>query len=220
MKLLLALLVSLMAIAPAGAASGKVAVGIAPGAHAAEVAAVVQVRTGGVASLNLAALDAITVRVADVDQALRQLRSLPGTTYVERLDRARRLAFTPDDPLLARQWHLPLIGAFDAWPEPPVLGDVLVAVIDSGIDGAHPELMDRIEEARSFVSSAATTDSIGHGTMVAGEIAAATNNAGGIAAPGLSVRPARRQGRRLRWLHFARGRGEGRFAGRSTAGRA
>ena len=188
MRTALCLLVALALSAPAAAASGKIAVGLESGVLPAEVAEQVEARTGGVASLNLAALEAITVRVADVDTALGQLEGLPGASYVERLDRSRQLAFTPDDPLFAQQWHLPLIRAFDAWPEPPALDPVLVAVIDSGVDGEHPDLVDRIEEARSFVSSPATTDSVGHGTMVAGEIAAATNDTGGIASAGFPVR--------------------------------
>ena len=47
-----------------------------------------------------------------------------------------------------------------------------VAVIDSGIDGGHPEFAGRIVLAKSFVGGSALTDEQGHGTFVAGEIAA------------------------------------------------
>ena len=188
MRVALCILLALVVAAPAAAAPGKIAVGLEAGVLPAELAEEVEARTGGVASLNLAALGAITVRVSDVDIAIGQLEGLLGSSFVERLDRPRRLAFTPNDPLLAQQWHLPLIRAFEAWPDPPALEAVLVAVVDSGVDGEHPDLMDRIEDARSFVSTPATTDTIGHGTMVAGEIAATTNNAGGIASAGFPVR--------------------------------
>jgi subtilisin family serine protease len=188
MRLALLILVALALAAPAAAGPGKIAVGVAPGATPAEVAGAAEARTGGVASLNLAALDAVTVRVVDVDRALVQLRRLPGASYLERLDRPRKLAFVPDDPLMGEQWYLPLIRGFDAWLELPALEPVIVAVIDSGLDGTHPEFFDRVEEARSFVSAPALNDSIGHGTMVAGEIAAAANNAAGIAGLGLNVR--------------------------------
>ncbi len=188
MRILLAFAVALALTAPAVAHPGKVAVGLERGASPTRVAAAAEARTGGVASTELAPLSAITVRVADVDWALPALSRIRGVSYVERLDRPRRVAFVPNDPLFGDQWYLPLVRAFDAWPELPVLNPVLVAVVDSGFDGDHPDLVDRVEEARSFVSSPATTDSIGHGTMVAGEIAAATNNGTGIAGIGFPVR--------------------------------
>ena len=63
-------------------------------------------------------------------------------------------AFTPNDPLAARQWYLTQIRAFDVWPQPPVLSPVKVAVIDSGIDGGHPEFQGRIAAARSLATQA------------------------------------------------------------------
>lgn len=188
MRPLLAVVVALVVATPALAGPGKVAVGLERGASAARVAAAAEARTGGTASTDLAPLAAITVRVDDVDSALPQLRRLRGVSYVERLDQPRHVAFTPNDALFTEQWYLPLVRAFDAWPEVPALNPVLVAVVDSGIDADHPDFAGRIEDARSFVSSPATTDSIGHGTMVAGEIAAATNDGVGIASGGFSAR--------------------------------
>ena len=54
-------------------------------------------------------------------------------------------------------------------------------MIDSGIDGTHPELRDRIAASKSFVAGPATVDTQGHGTFVAGLIAAQTNDGVGIA---------------------------------------
>ena len=85
-------------------------------------------------------------------------------------------AFVPNDPLYPRQYYLVQDHAFDAWPGLPALKPVLVAVVDSGIDGGHPEFKGRIAAAKSFVGGKALVDSVGHGTFVAGEIAALTNN--------------------------------------------
>jgi stage II sporulation protein D len=101
--------------------------------------------------------------------------------------RARRLAFVPNDPLIGRQWYLGQIRAFDYWQQLPPLASVKVAVIDSGVDGKHPEFQDQVYAWKSFVSSSAKVDTQGHGTFVAGEIAAATNNGVGIAGIGFPV---------------------------------
>ena len=96
-------------------------------------------------------------------------------------------AFTPNDPLAPRQWYLAQDRAFDFWPTFPLLAPVRVAVIDSGIDGGHPEFAGRIAASRSFVGGSALVDQFGHGTFVAGIIAAATDNGEGIAGIGLSA---------------------------------
>lgn len=78
------------------------------------------------------------------------------------------------DPVLAGQWFLSAIHAFDFWPTPPPsLVPVRVAVLDSGIDGSHPDFKGRIAVSRSFVGGSPLVDQVGHGTMVAGEILAA-----------------------------------------------
>ena len=110
-----------------------------------------------------------------------RLRDLPGATYVERLGARRVTAAVPNDPLVPRQWHLEATRAYDFWDAIPLLPPVRVAVIDSGIDGNHPELAPRIVGSRSFVGGSARVDEEGHGTFVAGVIAATVNNAQGIA---------------------------------------
>jgi hypothetical protein len=92
--------------------------------------------------------------------------------------------FAPNDPLVSKQWYLDQDHAFDLWPDalPTLPGaGVRVAVIDSGIDGGHPDLAGRVVAAKSFVGGSPLTDEQGHGTFVAGEIAASTNNGLGIA---------------------------------------
>lgn len=182
MRILVALLAgaaTLVAAAPAGAA--RFAVGVHDGFSTARLAAALERATGGTVSEELADLGALTLEARSADGVGR----LPGVKYVERLDRSRRLAFAPAEPLLPRQWYATRIRAFDAWAEEPPLAGPLVAVIDSGIDGDHPEFKDQIAESRSFVGGKATVDPQGHGTFVAGIIAASHNGQGiaGIAWP-------------------------------------
>jgi hypothetical protein len=120
-------------------------------------------------------------------------------------------AFTPDDPLLPKQWYAPQAKAFDAFNVPQLLPIVRVAVIDSGVDVSHPDLKGQIRAARSFVGGS-PADDYGHGTFVAGEIAASVDDGHGIAglAPAANllvakvVRPdgsvsTRAEARAIRW---------------------
>ena len=165
---------ALVGAVPAHAA--RFAVGVAPGASASRVAAGLERATGGRVADERAALGALTLTAPSA----RGAGDVPGVRYVERLDVERRLAFTPSDPLAPRQWYLGRIRAFDAWAAQPPLAGPLVAIIDSGIDGDHPDLKEQIVAARSFAGGSARIDTIGHGTFVAG-IVAARQNAEGIA---------------------------------------
>jgi Subtilase family len=98
------------------------------------------------------------------------------------------LAFDNTEPLAAKQWYLVSDDAWSYWPTQPQLFPVTVAVVDSGVDGTHPELAGRVVAARSFVGGSAYRDDQGHGTFVAGEIAANPSNNDGIAGLGFNVR--------------------------------
>jgi subtilase family protein len=133
-------------------------------------------RALGPGTESLAPLPAVVVERA----APPLLRDLPGATYVERLG-PRRLAYVPTDPLAEKQWHLATDRAYDFWDALPLLPSVRVAVIDSGIDGDHPEFEGKIAAHASFVGGSALVDREGHGTFVAGLIAAGVDNAIGVA---------------------------------------
>ncbi len=179
-RLVLAAFVLALAV-PAQASADRFAIGIQKGADERAVARDVRAATGEpVTKIGPFALS-VRARHADV------LRSVDGTSWVERMRPSRRLAFTPNDPLANRQWYLTRIHAFDAWPQLPALTGVPVAVLDSGVDSGHPDLQRQIVDGRSFVSSSWETDTNGHGTFVAGEIAAVTNNGTGIASVGFPV---------------------------------
>jgi Subtilase family len=161
---------------PAAAEAGRFAVGVAPGADADRLATALEARTGGSASV----IGPFAVELSA--PSVRGVAKTPGVAYVERLTWHRRLAFAPSDPLFARQWYVPAVRGFDAWPQRPTwLHGLRVAVIDSGIDGSHPEFQGRVAEARSFVGGSPWRDTKGHGTFVAGLMAARLDNGEGIA---------------------------------------
>jgi subtilisin family serine protease len=101
---------------------------------------------------------------------------------------AAAAAFDNTEPLAAKQWYLTEDRAWSYWPTQPQLFPVAVAVIDSGIDGTHPEFAGRVVAAKSFVGGTPYRDDEGHGTFVAGEIAASSFNNEGIAGLGFNVR--------------------------------
>jgi len=73
------------------------------------------------------------------------IRSYMASSLVENAEKhALRYAngFIPNDPYYADQWGLPMIRAPEAWAAGKDLPEVVVAVIDSGIDYTHPDLQD------------------------------------------------------------------------------
>jgi len=104
----------------------------------------------------------------------------------------RRVSMIPNDPLFDRQWGLRKIDAPGAWETTLGSASVVIAVIDTGVDLAHPDLQGRLVPGRNFLDAdQPPQDDGGHGTHVAGTIAATINNAQGVAgvAPGTSIMP-------------------------------
>ncbi len=101
----------------------------------------------------------------------------------------------PSDPLFEDQWALPHVGSSCAWGHTIGSDSVTVAVVDSGVDLTHPDLIDRLrDDGRDFVDGDNDpSDENGHGTNVAGVVAATLDNAEGIAglAPGVRILPIR-----------------------------
>lgn len=170
------------ALAVAGAAhAARFAVGVDPAASLPRVAQ--SLRAYGSVSAGLGRMHVLVVE----GSSIRGVRRVEGVRWAEWLGtRRRHVAFAPNDTLASKQWYLQQDRAFDFWPEAPLLPPVKVAVVDSGIDLTHTELAPRVSAARSFVGGT-VADVQGHGTFVAGEIAAATNNAEGIAGIALTA---------------------------------
>jgi thermitase len=82
------------------------------------------------------------------------------------------------------------IRAPQGWEETTGSSDVIIGIVDTGIDMTHPDLANKIVgTGRDFVNNDfVASDDYGHGTMVAGVAGAETNNGEGIAGVGWSCR--------------------------------
>src|SRR4051812_24620384 len=132
--------------------------------------------------------------------ALRALRRDPAVKSVSP-EYTRELRFAPNDPALNTpetefggipgggpiEWWLQREGFPAAWDV--TTGDgAVVGVVDSGIDGNHPELAGKISSAEATDGTDPRTDPEGHGTHVSGLACAATGNGIGVAGAGFNCR--------------------------------
>jgi len=80
------------------------------------------------------------------------------------------------------QWYLNKVNASTAWNITQGSSDVIVAVLDTGINASHPDLAGQVLAGYDFVNNDSdASDDNGHGTSVAGCIAPKTNNGMGLA---------------------------------------
>ncbi|SDM89212.1 Subtilase family protein [Paenibacillus sp. yr247] len=91
--------------------------------------------------------------------------------------------FIPNDNLFSRyQWNLPLIETLQGWQLNRGAKDVIVAVVDTGVDLQHPDLQNQLLPGYNVISGDdKPQDDVGHGTHVTGVIAALVNNNLGVA---------------------------------------
>ena len=123
-----------------------------------------------------------------VGEAIRRLEANPDVRFAQPNISYRAAAVAPDDPRLNELWGLAKIGAPQAWTKTTGSPDVTVAVVDSGIAYDQFDLDDNVDVSRSrdFVDGTEDPqnepyDLNGHGTHVAGTIAAEGNNGIGVA---------------------------------------
>jgi lantibiotic leader peptide-processing serine protease len=143
-------------------------------------------------------------KLRDVERLSRTRNGRLGTA------RASEPSLADKEPLANRQWDMKMINATDEGSYAVQQGNeaVLVGIIDSGIDGKHPDIAPNFdaELSRNFTTDIpsvdgpcnkepdnscndpANVDDSGHGTHVAGTVAAAINGIGvsGVA-PGVTL---------------------------------
>lgn len=149
-------------------------------------------------------------------KAASDLSGIDGVEYAQPVHKVRRMSVTMDDPRYSSQWHYYNTGQNDlkpgidirlqqAWDRYGVFGspDVVVAIIDGGVDYTHEDLADNIWVNEAELNGTPGTDDDGngytddiygfnfvtmdndinpedHGTHVAGTVAAVNNNGTGV----------------------------------------
>ncbi len=132
--------------------------------------------------------------MAEVDR----LRRLPWVAYAEpnylalAAGGAGAAPIYPTDPSFGEQWNMRRIAAPAAWGLTLGSSTITVALVDSGVDRGHPEFAGRLLPGWDYVNNDSDpSDDYGHGTHVAGILAAAMNNGLGVAglAPQVKLLP-------------------------------
>lgn len=120
---------------------------------------------------------------ADSEKIIKEIKKDDSVVHVES-NLKHKLSAAPNDPGYSKQWGLTTIKAEQAWSDIPAAKKaVTVAVIDSGAELSHSDLQGRISSGgyNFILENDHIYDVNGHGTAVAGVIAAKTNNKLGIA---------------------------------------
>ncbi len=119
----------------------------------------------------------------DLEEALKTLRGSPLVQTAE-VDGEQRNQTVPNDSLYSDfQWNLRNIHAERAWDLRPSAPEMIVAVLDSGVDIDHPDLRPNLllDGAYDFINnSPIPRDDESHGTAVAGIVGAVGNNGQGV----------------------------------------
>jgi len=87
-------------------------------------------------------------------------------------------AYVPNDSYFDKQWAFQKIQAREVTSSSP---NVLVAILDTGIDQQHEDLVGQVIDGINLADSPTTSDILGHGTHVSGIIAATPDNGIGVA---------------------------------------
>src|SRR5438094_647451 len=121
---------------------------------------------------------------------LNHLRKRSDVEFAE-FDSEVKTFLQPDDPYFSTslasshygtvsQWGPQAVSARSAWDLTLGVPNIVIAIVDTGVDSSHPDLASKIVGEYSYVGRSAK-DGFGHGTHCAGIAAAATNNDVGIA---------------------------------------
>jgi len=132
-------------------------------------------------------VDIIEVNVeTNVEALMAELAQNPNVLAVDKNEKIEVTAL-PNDPYIVNgsAWQFQRIGADQTWNQVSNADPVVVAVIDTGVNVNHPDLIGNTVAGYDFVTGQTNVvDLAGHGTAVSGCIAAVTNN--GVGTAGIS----------------------------------
>ncbi|WP_170936508.1 S8 family peptidase [Paenibacillus aquistagni] len=117
------------------------------------------------------------------EQWVEELSAHPEVEYVEQNQQVNIMASSvkPNDKFAPQQSYLETTGVDKAWNQVTKTPDITIALVDTGVDLSHPDLVSNLVNGVNLLGSGKPQDDNGHGTSVAGVIAAAGNNKQGIA---------------------------------------
>src|SRR5262249_28836085 len=144
---------------------------------------------GGVelSSISALRLRVIEVATADLPRIIANYQADPQVVSAEE-DKTRGSQAFSADRLYQNQWSLPKMGWNLAFGNVKPTGAAVVAVLDTGVDVQHPDLAANVMSGRSILDgSSGTTDPSGHGTWVAGIVAAQTHTI--VTSAGVRIMP-------------------------------
>lgn len=119
---------------------------------------------------------------SDVAGVVAELEALPAVEYAEPDGVGSGGETVPDDPDAAGQWHHQQIRTPHAWDVTRGSADVVLAVLDTGINASLPDFSGRVVAGYDFVNNDSDpADDHGHGSSVTA-VAASTGNNGQDAA--------------------------------------
>lgn len=123
-----------------------------------------------------------TTSRADTQTILKQLQADPNVVYAEPNCVETTLEDGPNDPDYAKQYAPQITQAPKGWAINAGNPDVLVAVVDTGIDYKHPDLAAKLAKGWNIIANNdQVTDGHGHGTHCSGILGALTDNGVGMA---------------------------------------
>ena len=124
----------------------------------------------------------VAVEPSRRETALASLQASPAVASAGPEVLVDALDATPNDMDWPQQWGLRVTRMPQAWPLIHSSSQPVVAIVDTGVDPNQPDLRGALVPGYDFVHQTATPrDDEGHGTAVAGIVAARTNNYEGIA---------------------------------------
>ncbi len=136
--------------------------------------------------------------IVNLNNAIKEIKKMDGVMYAGPDYKCQKTSISEpitNDTFVDHQWAISNIQLPQAWEINKNASDIIVAILDTGIDTTHPDLQgkvltsycrdftkdrDNIAENDADVSASLPNDDDGHGTMVAGIIAANSNNDSGI----------------------------------------